>query len=695
MGKAIREGKRERLRTLKDLDAAAMRLSQAGEILLDIAHQDELVRQRIFEQVSPEELQQAIETVQRLTRLPDDDYFQELTDCYQQVRRFVPTLLNTISFESTAAAESILNALHFLKATAAKQSKPDWNAAPLTGLSRSWRRLIEQNHQIDKRAYTVCTLQRMHKALHRHDLFVHPSERWGDVRINLIHGEEWEKARPQVCRALDRSPSAVIELERLNHQLDQAYRRVNANLPDNAAVRIENGTDLIVSNLDKLEEPASLLEARERVDRLMPLVDLPDLVMEIAKITKFTADFTHISEGQARVDNLELSLCAVLVAEACNVGLGAVANAENPALTLDRLAWVQQNYIRASTIASANARLVDAQKQLLLAQLWGGGEVASADGLRFVVPVRALNARPNSRYFGAGRGVTYFNFTSDQFTGFYAILIPGTLRDSLYILEGLLEQQTTLRPLEIMTDTASYSDVVFALFWLLGYQFSPRLADIGDTRFWRLDPNADYGQLNRLAHHQIDPHLIGPNWDDFLRIAGSLKMGTVTASMLMQTLQGGTQASSLSKALAELGRIAKTLYLLAYLDDEAYRRRILTQLNRGEGRHSLARAIFHGQRGELRQRYREGQEDQLGALGLVTNAVVLWNTLYMDAAVKQLRHQGFAISQSDLERLSPLGYAHIHLLGHYSFTLHEFAQRGQLRPLRIPKPSDNFRNAML
>jgi TnpA family transposase len=80
-----------------------------------------------------------------------------------------------------------------------------------------------------------------------------------------------------------------------------------------------------------------------------------------------------------------------------------------------------------------------------LAQLWGGGEVASADGLRFTVPVRTLNATPNSKYFGVGRGITYYNFTSDQFTGFHGIVIPDTLRGSLFLLEGLLEQQTSLR----------------------------------------------------------------------------------------------------------------------------------------------------------------------------------------------------------------------------------------------------------
>jgi TnpA family transposase len=105
-----------------------------------------------------------------------------------------------------------------------------------------------------------------------------------------------------------------------------------------------------------------------------------------------------------------------------------------------------------------------------------GGEVASADGLRFVVPVRTINAGPNRKYFNADRGGTYYNFTSDQFTAFHAIVIPGTLRDSMFILDGLLEHQTQLRPVEIMADTGGVSDMVFGLFWLLGYQFSPHLA---------------------------------------------------------------------------------------------------------------------------------------------------------------------------------------------------------------------------
>ena len=398
--------------------------------------------------------------------------------------------------------------------------------------------------------------------------------------------------------------------------------------------------------------------------------------------TGFAKEFTHQSERSGRVADLELSLCAVLLSQACNVGLEPLVELGHPALSRDRLEWVGHHFLRAETIAAANSRLVETQAGIATAQVWGGGEVASADGLRFVVPVRTIHAGHNRKYFGASRGITYYNFTSDQFTGLHGIVIPGTTHEAAFLLEGLLEQQTLMRPMEMMADTAAYSDVIFGLFYLLGYQFSPRIADIGEARFWRIDPNADYGSLNALSKNRIQTERIVRNWDDLLRIAGSLKMGTVSASELVRSLLRGKRPSGIARAIAELGRISKTLYLLHYIDDEAYRRRILVQLNRHESRHSLAREVMHGQRGEIRQRYREGQEDQLGVLGLVLNIIVLWNTIYLDAALEHLRKRGEKISPEDVARLWPLGFEHINLLGRYSFHLPESVRKGHLRPLQ-------------
>ena len=263
--------------------------------------------------------------------------------------------------------------------------------------------------------------------------------------------------------------------------------------------------------------------------------------------------------------------------------------------------------------------------------------------------------------------------------------VPGTLKDSMSILAIVLEQQTEIQPTEIMTDTGAYSDVVFGLFRLLGYRFSPRLADIGSQRLWRIDMNADYGELNVISSNKIRLNRVELHWEDILRLIGSLRLGKLSAIDAMKTLQTGSKPTSLSRAIAEIGRIDKTIHLLTYIDDEEKRRRIFKQLNRVESRHSLARAVFHGQRGELRQQYREGQEDQLGALGLMLNIIVYWNTLYIEEAVRQLRVEGFEVDDADLSRIFPFIFRHINMNGKYTFSMPEEVKEGKLRPLREVK----------
>jgi TnpA family transposase len=204
------------------------------------------------------------------------------------------------------------------------------------------------------------------------------------------------------------------------------------------------------------------------------------------------------------------------------------------------LSWVRQNYIRAETLTRANAALVAAQNRVPLARSWGGGDVASADGLRVVEPIRTIHSGPNPHYFGQERGVTFYNLVSDQLTGLNGITVPGTLRASLVLLSVVLEQQTVLQPTGIMTDTGAYTDIMFGIFHLLGFQFSPRLADIGGSRFWRVDGKADYSALSALESQRISTALIVEHREDLLRLAGSLKLGTVLASGLIRTLRPRT-----------------------------------------------------------------------------------------------------------------------------------------------------------
>ncbi|MGK5555971.1 Tn3 family transposase [Actinomadura kijaniata] len=191
-----------------------------------------------------------------------------------------------------------------------------------------------------------------------------------------------------------------------------------------------------------------------------------------------------------------------------------------------------------------------------------------------------------------------------------------------------------------------------------------------------------YGPLDRMSRHTVRLDRIRAHWADMLRVAGSLSTGQVRAYDLIRMLSRDGRPTGLGDAFAHYGRIFKTLHLLQFISDDGYRRMIGTQLSTQEARHRLARRIAFGNRGQLRQRYREGMEDQLGALGLALNAVVWWNTLYLDAAVKQIRADGFPTTDDMCARISPIAYEHINFLGRYAFTRAD-ASSG-LRPFHAP-----------
>ena len=233
---------------------------------------------------------------------------------------------------------------------------------------------------------------------------------------------------------------------------------------------------------------------------MLPRVDISEVVLEVMSWQpELAAAFTLASGGQARLDDLGVSVAAALTAHALNVGFTPVLTPGVAALTRHRISHVDQNYLRAETYAAANAPLITAQADIPLAQAWGGGLLAAVDGVRFVVPVRSIDARPNPRYFGRRRGVTLLNLVNDQTVGLAGQVVSGTPRDSLHVIDLIYRQDGGRRPEVIISDTGSYSDMVCGLMRLLGFDYRPQLADLPDAKLWRINPGADYGPLTTAA----------------------------------------------------------------------------------------------------------------------------------------------------------------------------------------------------
>ena len=248
--------------------------------------------------------------------------------------------------------------------------------------------------------------------------------------------------------------------------------------------------------------------------------------------------------------------------------------------------------------------------------------------------------------------------------------------------DEILDNETELSIVEHTTDTMGYTEIVFALFDLLGMQFSPRIRDLGDQHLYRLNQEKRYPNIEPLLKGKIKRDIILPRWDDLLRIAGSLKMGWVTASLFISKLKSYPRQNALARSLQEYGRLIKTIFILRYLEDEQYRRRILTQINKGEKLHSLRKLIFFANEGKIRRKQEDGMSHQAACLNLITNAVVVWNTVYMDEAIEQLKAENYPVIESDIKHLSPARHEHINPYGRYIFDVEKELSRRELRPLQ-------------
>jgi TnpA family transposase len=250
-----------------------------------------------------------------------------------------------------------------------------------------------------------------------------------------------------------------------------------------------------------------------------------------------------------------------------------------------------------------------------------------------------------------------------------------------YVLDGLLHHESALSIKEHYTDTAGAVDHVFGLCHLLGFRFAPRIRDLKDRRLYVFEGRKRYGLLQSLIGGAVSKKLFEENWLEILRLAASVRAGTVAPSALLKRLAAYPRQNTLAKVLRDIGRIERTLFTLDWITDPALRRRSNAGLNKGEARNALARAVFFNRLGELRDRIFEHQCYRASGLNLVVAAIILWNTTYLCRAVDQLRTEGHDIPDELLAHVAPLGWEHISLTGDYVWTSFD-ALKGRFRPLR-------------
>jgi TnpA family transposase len=429
------------------------------------------------------------------------------------------------------------------------------------------------------------------------------------------------------------------------------------------------------------ELPSSVIKLQERISERLPRLDLTELLIEVDSWVHFTELFEHASGNQPRNKKLLINLYASILAQANNFGL--VKMAELSGLSYSQLAWCTNWYIREETLQKGIDALVNYQFHQPLANFFGDGTISSSDGQRFPVESKARNTSIIPKY-GYGRILTFYTWTSNQQSQWRCKPIPSQIRDATYVLDGMLDNNTELPLHEHTTDTAGYTEMVFAFFDGLSFLFSPRIKDLKDQSIYRIDNGIQYKHLNNVLKGTINIKIILEQWDNYLRVVASLKFGYVTASLFISKLQSNPRQSKLAKAIQEYGKIVKSIYIPKYICREEQQSRVSKQLNKGEALHDLRRWLLFADEGKIRKSQLQAQATQASALTLVTNAIIVWNTRYMQAVIDQLKEEGYSISNDDLSHISPCRFNHINKHGHFLFNVEEELGRDTLRPLNNP-----------
>ncbi|MFC3863232.1 Tn3 family transposase, partial [Deinococcus antarcticus] len=215
--------RKSRLRTLKDLDQAALVLRDAVQVLLDSEVPAPTVRDIIFARLGEVSLKTAVASVTELASTTEDTEPQAWMEIAATTSRFLPTLLETLVFEGTTTAAPTLAALKFLRGEEGKRKS--WKSAPVSFIPQSWQEIVRPAGVIDQRGYQVCAAYMLHTLLRKREIFVPVSFRYGDPRAQLLQGTEWERLRPELVRSLGWSLDPKVELDALSAQLNEAYQR--------------------------------------------------------------------------------------------------------------------------------------------------------------------------------------------------------------------------------------------------------------------------------------------------------------------------------------------------------------------------------------------------------------------------------------------------------------------------------------
>lgn len=623
----------------------------------------------------PEELLTSCDA--HLTLVANDER-PYVASAFQKKRKLLFEVLARLPFQVDNTCQKFKDLGDSLQAfyeasTTALQIDLDLDEEACEFLPNGWMALItpeKNDHLVNRIPLEAAWFLALREQLKTLNCFVEGAQKYGDTNLQLISWEEYPELAQEYEEHSDIPVDGKLLVKHLKKELASLSRETDERFPDLDGVHIKD--DQLVLQRAYTKYKSDTIEGlRTAIKQRMPKVSIIDVITDTVRWLELEKLFKPHSGLEGKLDDPVLRLITTLFCYGCNVGAQQTMDSVK-ILSRKQVAWLNARYANMKTLEKAIKKAVDTYAKMALPKQWGDGTHASADGTHRPMYDSNLLSEFHLRYLR--RGAVGYYIVSDQYIALFSHFIACGVHESWYILDGVSQNDMDINPTILHGDTHAQNYVVFGLAYLLGIQLMPRIRGIKHLSFFRANRKDRYQNIDSLFNDTIQWQYIEKGLPEMLRIVLSIRSGKITPSAILRRLNTYSQKNHLYRSFQELGKVARTLFLLKCIADPELRKIIHRETNKSEQFNEFMDWLFFGNGGIIQQNDRIEQEKIVKYHHLVSSLVVLYNTHHMSKALNQLKAENFPISIEDLKHLSPFLKSGINLLGNYHPDLKKYLE---------------------
>lgn len=588
-------------------------------------------------------------------------------------------ILNLQSSSSDRSTDNLLSLLKSLQNSHKEYLKPK-DILPLTDVTfdtkwmpEKWRKLVlikqEGSKNVDsyhRKYLELSILSLIKNELSSADLFIPYSDQYDDYREQLVDDETFQCELETYGDLVD---LPVIEpndfTKHLKTQLTDVSREVDKSFPNNVHADIKGGC-LILRKKKHVVPSEEIQIIDEKITRSLATTNIVDVLTVTEKWLNLHKFFSPLSGNERRIDNAEKRFITTLFCYGCNLGPSQTEKSIKD-FTRRQVAWLNLKHASEERLDMAIKKVINAYNKFDLPKYWGTGKHASADGTKWDLYEQNMLSEYHIRYGGYG-GIGYYH-VSDTYIALFSHFIPCGVYEAVYILDGLMSNESDIQPDTLHGDTQAQSYPVFGLSYLLGINLMPRIRNIKKLTLFRPDKRYKYQNIDELFSGNINFKLIETHLHDMLKIAISIKLGKITASTILRRLGTYNRKNKLYFAFCELGKVIRTIFLLRYIDKVELRQTIHSATNKSEEFNNFIKWLFFGGEGIIAENIRHEQRKIVKYNQLVANMLILYNVEEMTKVLKEFSSKGVELTPEILAGLSPYRTAHVNRFGDYTLNI--------------------------